>query len=147
MTMPVENLKEFNAKVKEHCKRVPPEQIVLIQKKMAFEGLRRLVVRTPVDTGRARGNWQTTLESPAEGQVEAFKRVESGDDPLTDLPPLATVGQDVVTKGFQALAGLQPFSVVWITNNLPYIERLEHGHSQQGKHMMKLTVQDLLAML
>lgn len=70
---------------------------------------------TPVDTGRARGEWQTTVQAPASGQNGRFDQGGSG--------PIA----EVVSKT-PAGAGGETF----MTNNLPYIERLENGYSKQA---------------
>jgi len=43
-----------------------------------------------------------------------------------------------------ALAGLPAYQVVWISNNVDYIEELEHGHSWQAPHgMLAVTVAEL----
>lgn len=74
---------------------------------------------TPVDTGRARGNWQTTIGSPASGQT----------DRKGEGPSLAEVSQQTASFG----AG----KIIYLTNNLPYIYRLEFlGWSQQSPEGM-----------
>lgn len=72
---------------------------------------------TPVDTGRARGNWQTTVGSPAAGELE---RDGAG-------PALAEVQQKTPPGAGQ---------VTLLTNNLPYIEALERGSSTQAPEGM-----------
>ena len=65
-----------------------------------------VVRQTRVDTGRLRGNWQTTVGRPATGTVEN-----------TDQVPLGADGgqaQEQVTRN------VQPMSKNIITNNLPY---------------------------
>ena len=70
---------------------------------------------TPVDTGRAKGNWQTTIGAPASGTV----------DRLGESEALADVAQQTASFG----AG----KVIYLSNNLPYIYRLEYdGWSQQA---------------
>jgi len=66
---------------------------------------------TPVDTGRARGNWQTTVQSPASDEV--------------DRP------QSMAEAELSANAG-GVGSVTYLANNLPYIYRLEMGWSNQS---------------
>lgn len=68
---------------------------------------------TPVDTGRARGNWQTTVGQPAQGVVDRR-------------------GSSVAIA--EVVANLGSLSdVVFMVNNLPYIERLEYdGWSAQA---------------
>lgn len=70
---------------------------------------------TPVDTGRARGNWQTSTGVPVDGTIE--RDDQSG----------AAATAEVVAKT-PAGAGQETF----MTNNLPYIERLENGYSHQA---------------
>ena len=68
---------------------------------------------TPVDTGRAKGNWQTTIGAPASGTV----------DRLGESEALADVSQQTASFG----AG----KVIYLSNGLPYILRLEYGWSKQ----------------
>jgi hypothetical protein len=78
--------------------------------------LRDVVLGTPVDTGRARGNWQATIDQPAEG-------VTTVDDKGGQL----TVGS--ADGAISRATG----RVFYITNNLPYIMPLEYeGHSKQA---------------
>ena len=69
---------------------------------------------TPVDTGRARGNWQTSIGSPASGEV----------DRLGEREALSELGSE--TGKF---VGGQ---VIYLSNQLPYIQRLELGWSDQA---------------
>lgn len=73
-----------------------------------------VIMDTPVDTGRARGNWQTSAEQPAQGVLE-----RSGEgSALADME--------------QNLGG----EVTYLINNLPYARRLEYGHSGQAPQGM-----------
>lgn len=67
---------------------------------------------TPVDTGRARGNWQTTVGSAAIGDLD--NRSESS--------ALSELQQNAGGVG----------TVTYLSNNLPYIYRLELGWSDQS---------------
>lgn len=95
---------------------------------LIFEAAGRIVMRTPVDTGRARGGW--TISQQAGG-------VASPDT--------------VDPKGSKALATARQVSrsadvrkPTWILNNVNYILRLEHGHSKQAPSgMVGLTVAEL----
>jgi len=101
----------FNASLNASVDKVPKRDLVRFQKMLALELLTRLVIATPVDTGRARGNWQLTIGKAATGESN------SGN------PAMA---------GSAVLAQLKPFVVVWLANNVPYIEKLNAGHSQQA---------------
>lgn len=69
-----------------------------------------LVNTTPVDTGRARANWLPTLNIPA-NYSNASLTPQSPED---------------VTKAFKIT------DTIYITNNLPYINRLNDGYSQKA---------------
>ena len=121
------NLAQFNKELDDFAKKVP-EQLTLLQKKVVLEALRRLVMRTPVDTGRARANWQVTIANPAEDQIS-----------VTDSEGAATIA-----KGLAALVGLPDNQIVWISNNVDYIEKLEHGGSGQAPEgMLSITIEEL----
>lgn len=76
---------------------------------ITLELFRSIILATPVDTGRARGNWQTSVGSPKTGIVARL-------DPTGQ----AALGEVVANLGG---AG----TVTWLANNLPYIAVLEYG--------------------
>jgi len=71
---------------------------------------------TPVDTGRARGNWQTSLGAAAGGAIERV-------DPS---------GNDAMSEAEAVVFASPSEGVTYMTNNLPYAEALEFGHSKQA---------------
>src|SRR5690348_12134846 len=88
----------------------------LVVRKVSLDVFSRVIKRTPVDTGRARGNWQASIGAQAVGEVAT-----------TDKSGASTVAAaQAVTS--QAKAG----DVVWLINNVPYIRRLETGWSKQA---------------
>ena len=81
---------------------------------VTFELFASVITDTPVDTGRARGNWQCRIDQRPTGTTER-------------------TGADAATA--EVRAELDAFGVghaAWLVNNLPYIERLEYGYSQQA---------------
>lgn len=79
-----------------------------------------LVSSTPVDTGAARSNWLVGLGAP---------RRET-------IPPLAN-GESATQPSVQAATSLikssnAPEQPIYISNNLPYIRRLNDGYSAQA---------------
>ena len=82
-----------------------------------FEVSTAIIKDTPADTGRARGNWQASVGRGATGDVSVGS-VRSG-----EAKAIAEVNQTV-----SAAVG----DLYYLTNNLPYIERLEFGHSKQA---------------
>jgi hypothetical protein len=111
-----------------------------VARKTVLTVYRRVTMRTPVDTGRARGGWMCTLGAPAA---------------LTE--GLAAVN-DTDRSGRNAIAGIQETTGQWkplsgdtcfLTNNVPYIGVLEHGRvgnrgsNQAPRGMVALTVAEL----
>lgn len=96
---------------------------------IALTGAKSLTERTPVDTGRAKGNWQFTVGEPAEGEIERL-------EPSPEGTPATQVQADV-------LAGMQrwrPGDWIWFHNGVPYIQILNDGtESRTGHHMVELT--------
>jgi hypothetical protein len=78
-----------------------------------FELVRRVVNKTPVDTGRLRGNWQATIDAPATGTIELEDKA----------------GQATIQSAMPAIKQMTG-RVFWLSNNLPYARRIEYeGHS------------------
>lgn len=97
---------------------------------LTLEALGRLILRTPVKTGRAQNNWNVGISRPntATDDLEAYP--EGGQLALARGTPVAGV----------ARAG----DTVFITNALPYIQPLEDGSSTQApKGMIAVTVAEL----
>jgi hypothetical protein len=75
---------------------------------LCFDLMKGVVLGTPVDTGRARGNWQASIVTPASGEID---RNDKG-------------GGLTIAAAEPAIAKATG-TVFYITNNLPYIYRLE----------------------
>ena len=123
----IKNLPEFNLALEKFAKSIPAELIPTLQRKIGLEALRRIVLKTPVDTGRARGNWQTTINRSVESEHWQTDPIEAGTATLAGEIP--------------------PYAVVYLTNNVIYILPLEHGHSKQAPYgMVGLTLEELRLM-
>lgn len=126
----IANADEFGAAVVSFARDFTPRQAALFHRRISLEALRKIVRRTPVDTGRARGNWQTSVGAPVDGVLYVDDKSGGG----------------AIARGDNATDGLKPFTTVWIANNLPYIEPLENGHSQQAPAgMVGVTLAELAA--
>jgi len=103
--------------------KAAPEQVV---RKVGLDLASRVVLRSPVDTGRFRANWNV-----------AFGRV----DTLTTLSTDKTGGKTIERVRVQ-LNGWQPGQDIYLTNSLPYAIPLEYGHSkkQAPLGMVRITV-------
>ena len=102
----------------------------LVIRKVSLELLTKIIARTPVDTGRARANWQVSLNGPPSGQVDSIFEGAGA------LP--GNIGAILI--GHQ-LSQINGHTTVYIANNVPYILRLEDGYSGQAPSgMVAVTV-------
>lgn len=83
---------------------------------IAIQLLNEVTMRMPVDTGRARANTIVSIGSPVYQVVDGYDKS----------------GGNTIAAGASRLSGLEPYTVVYLQNNLPYIERLEDGYSKQA---------------
>ena len=99
---------------------------------VALETYTRIAMRTPVRTGRARGNWHITINQPSDEEME--RKATSG-------PPGSEYNK--LSK-----ATVVNFPDIYIQNALPYILELEYGHSQQQapQGMVRLTLAEISSM-
>lgn len=93
------------------------EQLLDRQRAAVIQLFSLVVIKTPVDKGGARSNWFCELGAANNGAVGRAPET-SGNAALDDIR---------VTVSQMPLAGQ-----AILFNNLPYIERLEDGYSQQA---------------
>lgn len=79
----------------------------------ALEVLKNVIIATPVDTGRARSNWFVNVDTP-----------------ITYTTDETEYNQHLMTESAKLLSPTSS-NVIWLTNNLPYIVRLNNGWSRQ----------------
>lgn len=99
----------------------------LVMRKAVTDMASRVVLRSPVDTGRFRANWNI-----------AFGRINAATTVLTDKGGGITRGRiQAQMSNWQADSG-----DVFFTNSLPYAIPLEYGHStkQAPQGMVRVTV-------
>lgn len=101
-------------------------------KTVVFEVFRRIVLRTPVDTGRARGNWQIEVGRPASASL-----VITGDK--------GTVTEKAFNRADAKLAMISAFALVHITNNVEYVYYLEYNRrsKQYPEGMVEITLTEM----
>lgn len=121
------NIKSFGAALDKFAGDIEPKSR-LIQRKIAFEALEGVVLMTPVDSGRARGNWQVSVNAVINSQIENSDKSGGG----------------TIAAGEAVMTSTPPNSIIWLNNGLPYIDALEHGHSQKAPEgMVALTANRL----
>lgn len=84
-----------------------------------------VVIATPVDTGRARSNWLVSLDSQNEAVTEAYS-------PGTKGSTGGSNATSAIAQGQAMIGGYKGGSTIYISNNLPYIQRLNDGWSAQA---------------
>ena len=105
-----------------------PDRVNALKRKIALDILKNVVLMTPVDTGRAKGNWLVNIGSAATGVLG------TGDD-KSDRQLFGHEGGGSLAKGGATINSAKPLSPIYITNNLPYIQALNAGHSKQAPKM------------
>ncbi len=83
----------------------------------ALEAYSRLIIRSPVDTGRFRGNWMIAVGTEPTGM---------------DLNRFDKSGSETIAKGFDVSGKFQLGDTIMIRNNLAYAVPLEYGWSKQA---------------
>ena len=121
------SLREFNEAVdasKDDAKR----DTLAVHRLIALEALRRIVLKTPVDTGAARGSWRLNIGEAPEP-----------DDPNTQKSPWT-----IIIEANSLLRTLKRGKTVWISSSLDYILFLEDGSSEQAPQgMIAVTLEEL----
>lgn len=124
------DLRSFQLQLDRAYERKVEQRVAQATRWVALEALRRVVLKSPVRSGRFRGNWQAALSVRPDGVVE----VEDKD------------GGPTISEGSRNIAQLKPYEVVYLSNNVPYARRLEDGHSQQAPQgVVAVTVAELQA--
>jgi len=83
-----------------------------------------LAYSTPVDTSQAISSWITTLDTPADFKQGPYYPGEGGST-------YRASAAETINQAKAALANKKPGQTIYITNNQPYIKRLNEGYSAQ----------------
>lgn len=109
---------------------------------VALDVFSRIIVKTPVDTGRARGNWMIDINrAPDAMRMEGFgaKRAEGGDPGAN-----AAAAQAAALEQIGRLGAYRLGATISFRNTLPYIVKLENGSSDQAPNgMVKTTLAEI----
>lgn len=116
------NNDRFRALFKKHIAKAK-DKTEMFAKMLAIDIDAALVMRSPVDTGRFRANWMVGIGAINTETFERFSDVSH--EPL--INSIKVNGQ-----------------TIYITNSLPYAQRLEYGWSKQAPDgMVRLTVAEM----
>lgn len=100
-----------------------------IAKSIALAIIQDLAVSTPVDTGTALSNWQVSFDGSV-GIIPAYSPSlrGKGDPSVTRVDNAA----DMINAAVAIIESKQSGMTIYITNNVPYIQYLNEGSSQQS---------------
>lgn len=87
-----------------------------IARKVGFELQNRVIMKSPVDTGRLRGNWTISMNSIDVTEYAADK-----------------TGMASISRGLSELSRFNAGDTIFITNGLPYASKLEFGLYGDGE--------------
>lgn len=127
------NRKQFNKALSAYRKKITEDKIPKFVKGVALKILRGVVLRTPVDTGFARNNWQVTVGSFG-----------------NDAPHGAVDDPDgTIEREASEIVNHENLSqIVYIWNAVPYIQYLEAGHSGKAPDgMLQITLAEIASEL
>lgn len=110
----------------------------IVTRRIALDLYGRITKKTPVDTGRARANWNLSIGSP-DYSIEKTDVKSTGKHKNKTSPPSTPKPKKPKLKRGDGMR------IIYITNNLPYISALEYGHSKQAAPhaMVRKSVQEV----
>lgn len=112
-----------------------------VVRKVAMAADQAVVLGTPVDTGRARSNWIVSVGSAHGDTISAYVPGEKGSTKSENTQAALDQGESVIrnyTSGRD--------QSIHITNNLPYIQALNDGHSEQAPaNFVESAIQEAIA--
>lgn len=118
------DLRGFAGRIRVRGKRVEENADALVRR-VAVAVDTAVVLATPVDTGRARANWQVEIGQAPEGTREPFASGQSGSSGAANA-------MAAIEEGKKKIAQYRGGSEIHIYNNLSYIQDLNNGKSAQA---------------
>ena len=119
--------KQFAIEMDQIARLLVPKIGKQVHSKVTEAVYKGIVQKTPVLTGRARGNWHPTLGAPSEAVGEEVFGGSVTGEPMTGKEKGRV---RAVTSKLEALP--LGTSKSFVTNNLDYIQRLEDGSSPKS---------------
>ena len=130
--MPDSQYRRFDGDIRELARQLDAS-VELVTRRIALQLFTGIVEKTPVDTGRARSNWGIGIGAPAPPPSGAITAEEEARIIRSGVnQPFSSITAEAIQEANAALLGVDGKQPVHITNNLPYIIRLNEGHSQQA---------------
>jgi hypothetical protein len=103
----------------------------IVMRKITLELFTRVILKSPVDTGRFRNNWVMATGTYSNETTEATDKSGSR--------AIGVVASKVSTMKFDG-------KLIYLTNSLPYAIELERGSSKQAPQgMVRLTAMEIIS--
>jgi len=105
------------------------QQMKTVIQKITMEAFERVVLKTPVDTGRARASWSPSIGAPTTASYP--ERMDKS-------------GGVSIAAAQRAAFDWNCIGSIFLCNNLPYVGALEYGHSKQAPAgMVRVTLSEI----
>lgn len=122
----------FALDLRKFADSIPEEMVKPVVQRFALQALNGVVMKSPVDTGRFRGNWNVSV-----GRIDYSVSAE-----------IDKSGGATIAKGSAVIDAAKGDQAIFISNNLQYATALENGHSKQAPiGMVAVTFAELESML
>lgn len=118
------SLSEFSRRITLRGQKVA-EGADALTRRVALAADQAVVMGTPVDTGRARSNWIAQIGSAPDTVIDAYAPGSLGDTEADNT-------QAALDQAEAVIRNYKGGEEIHITNNLPYIQRLNDGWSSQA---------------
>ena len=101
-------------------------RVDLVVQKVTLDVFSSVIMMSPVDTGRFRGNWIADIGAIPAGTVNNFDKS----------------GSEAISRAAAIVARGKSGGVVYLVNNLPYAQRLEYDHwsRQAPSGMVRISI-------
>lgn len=126
-------LMQFSRNIRKIGSRIENNSVALT-KRVAKKALTSLVEGTPVDKGVARSNWRVSLTNPTSAVIEAYSPGKKlGISERRNAKAAIAEGKSVIDRlSKDSKRGTnQAGSAVYISNSIPYLDKLRNGYSKQ----------------
>lgn len=100
----------------EKAKQDQLDRAAMVVRAVAMDLYTQLTTETPIDTGRAKGNWSMSRNAPSTGVNDISSPAEANSENRTQAASIK----------------IELGDVVWFSNNVSYIRRLNEGSSKQA---------------
>lgn len=120
-----DNARKFAEELREFAVKVAPGHARDAAAAIALQGLRKVIAKTPVNTGHARNGWQVTIGAPLFLEPpgsDTMKEPAPAVDSFASLARSSAFG-----RGRREIEAAPEFSQIFIANAVEYIEVLEDG--------------------